>query len=179
MCATLLAERGINVSTRTVLRWAHVFGPLLAAQWRRQAPRVGRCWFIDETYVRVHGRWSYLYRAVDEQGQVVDVLLREHRDLTSAAAFFEQAIRRRGVTPTVVITDEHQLYVSAVGEHAPNALHIRTGLQRVHGETTKAIGRSHVPIKDRVRPMRGLQTIGTGQCLLEGIEVAQGISPAA
>jgi len=171
----LLAERGINVSSRTVLRWAHRFGPLMATEWRRRAPRVGRCWWVDETYVRVHGQWSYLYRAVDEHGQVVDILLREHRDLASAEAFFEQAIRRRGVTPAVVITDKHQPYVRAVGENTPKALHIRTGLHRLHGETTKVIERSHVPIKDRLRPMRGLHSIPTGRRLLDGVEVAQGI----
>jgi len=171
----LLAERGIDVSARTVLRWAHTFGPLLAAEWRRRAPRLSRCWFVDETYVRVDGQWKYLYRACDQHGQVVDVLLREQRDLASAEAFFEQAIRRRGVTPVVVITDKHQPYVRALQQHAPTALHIRTGLHRVREVTTKAIERSHVPVKDRLRPMRGLQTIGTGQRLLEGIEVAQGI----
>ena len=171
----LLAERGIDVSARTVLRWAHTFGPLLAAAWRRRAPRVGTCWLVDETYVRVRGRWRYLYRAVDQHGQVVDVLLREQRDLASAEAFFEQAIRRRGVTPLVVITDRHQPYVRALQQQAPGALHIQAGLHRIGGVTTKAVERSHVPIKDRLRPMRGLQTIGTGQRLLEGIEVAQSI----
>jgi transposase-like protein len=106
---------------------------------------------------------------------VVDVLLREQRDLASAQAFFEQAIRRRGVTPVVVVTDKHQAYVRAVQQHTPHALHIRTGLHRAHGVTTKAIERSHVPVKDRLRPMRGLQTTATGQRVLEGIEVAQGI----
>jgi len=171
----LLAERGIDVSARTVLRWAHTFGPLLAAAWRRRAPRVGTCWLVDETYVRVRGRWRYLYRAVDQHGQVVDVLLREQRDLASAEAFFEQAIRRRGVTPLVVITDRHQPYVRALQQQAPGALHIQAGLHRIGGVTTKAVERSHVPIKDRLRPMRGLQTIGTDQRLLEGIEVAQSI----
>lgn len=171
----LLAERGIDVSARTVLRWAHTFGPLLAAEWRRRAPQVGHCWFVDETYVRVRGCWRYLYRALDQHGQVVDVLLREQRDLASAEAFFEQTIRRRGVTPAIVITDKHQPYVRALQQRVPPALHIQTGLHRVHGVTTKAVERSHVPIKDRLRPMRGLQTIGTGQRLLEGIETAQGI----
>jgi transposase-like protein len=171
----LLAERGIDVSARTVLRWAHTFGPLLATEWRRRAPQVGRCWFVDETYVRVRGRWRYLYRACDQHGQVVDVLLREQRDLASAEAFFEQAIRRHGVTPVVVVTDKHQPYVRAVQQHAPRAFHIRTGLHRAFGVTTKAIERSHVPVKDRLRPMRGLGGMATGQRLLEGVEVAQDI----
>ena len=79
------------------------------------------------------------------------------------------------MTRVVVITDKHQPYVRALQQHAPAALHVRTGLHRSHGLTTKAIERSHVPVKDRVRPMRRLETIATGQRLLEGIEAAQGI----
>jgi hypothetical protein len=105
----------------------------------------------------------------------VDVLLREHRDLASARAFFAQAIRRRRVRPDHVVTDKHQAYVRAVCRHAPRAVHTRTGLHRARGETTKAIERSHVPIKDRLRPMRGLRSIATGQRLLEGIEAIQAI----
>jgi transposase, IS6 family len=171
----LLAERRIDVSARTVLAWAHTFGPLLAAAGRRQARRVGGRWYADETYVRVAGRWAYLYRAVDEHGQVVDVLLRAQRDLASARAFFEQAITRRGVRPKVVITDKHAAYRRAVRRRTWRAVHIRTGLHRARGETTKAVERSHVPVKDRLRAMRGLQSIATGQRLLEGIELAHAI----
>jgi transposase, IS6 family len=171
----LLAERGIDVSARTVLRWAHTFGPLLARAWHGRAPRVGGCWFVDETYVRVRGHWRYLYRAVDQHGQVVDVLLREQRDRASAQAFFEQTMRRRGSTPVVVITDKHQAYMRAIQQQARTALHIQSGLHRVCGVTTKAIERSHVLTKDRLRPMRGLGGMATGGRLLEGIEVAQGI----
>ena len=171
----LLAGRGIDVSDRTVLAWVHTFGPLLAAEGRRHARRVGTRWYVDETYVRVKGRWTYLYRAVDEAGQVVDVLLREQRDLDSARAFFAQAIARRGVRPREVITDKHARYRRAIRRHARRAAHFQTGLHRARGETTKPVERSHVPVKDRLRPMRGLQSIATGQCLLEGIELAHAI----
>ena len=125
--------------------------------------------------MRVAGRWAYLYRAVDEHGQVIDVLLRRQRDLASARAFFAQAIRRRGAAPDHVVTDKHQAYVRAVRRHARRAVHTRTGLHRARGETTKAIERSHGPIKDRLRPMRGVQSVATGQRLLEGIEAIQAI----
>jgi transposase-like protein len=82
------------------------------------------------TYVRVAGRWAYLYRAADEHGQVVDVLLRERRDLASARAIFEQAIAQRGVRPKVVIADEHAAYPRAVRGRTWRATHIRTGLHR-------------------------------------------------
>jgi transposase-like protein len=125
--------------------------------------------------VRVAGRWGYLYRAVDEHGQVVDVLLRAQRDLVSARAFFEQAIARRGVRPKVVITDKHAAYRRAVRRRGWRARHMRTGLHRARGETTKAVERSHVPVKDRLRAMRGLRSIATGQRLLEGIELAHAV----
>jgi transposase-like protein len=89
VCA-LLAERGIDVSPRTVLR--RQLGPEVRAAAGRRGPArgaaVGRRWSCAETYVRVAGRWAYRYRAVDEHGRVVDVLLRERRDLASARAFF-------------------------------------------------------------------------------------------
>lgn len=95
----LLAERGVDVSARTVLTWAQTFGPLLASAAQRRARRVGQRWWVDETYVRVKGRWAYLYHAIDAAGQMIDVLLRERRDLASAKAFLAQAIERHGVTP--------------------------------------------------------------------------------
>ena len=171
----LLAERGMDVSRQTVADWVQKFGALLAEAARRYARRVGLRWFVDETYLRVGKKWAYLYRAVDESDQVVDILLREKRDLESARAFFEQAIERRGVVPDEVITDKHRGYLRAIRRHAPKAKHHRTGLHRKRALTTKPIERSHVPTKDRTRPMRSLGSIETGQRLLEGIELAQAV----
>jgi hypothetical protein len=87
----LLAERGVDVSARTVLEWVQKFAPLLARAGRRAANRPSRRWWCDETYVRVGGQRAYLYRAIDEQEQVVDVLLRDHRDLASAGVLHPRA----------------------------------------------------------------------------------------
>lgn len=171
----LLAERGLDVTQHTVRRWVQKFGPLLAQAARRKAKPVGGRWFVDETYLRVSGKWAYLYRAVDNEGQVVDILLREKRDLKSVEAFFEQAIRRRGLSPTEVVTDKHRAHLQAVKQHAPNAKHRRTGLYRKRALTTKPIERSHVLIKDRTRSMRGLGSVETGQRLLEGVEMAHSV----
>jgi transposase-like protein len=84
----LLAERGVDVSARTILYWIQQFAPLLARAGWRAAARPGGRWWCDETSVRVGGTWASLYRAIDEHGQVVDVLLCTHRDLASARAFF-------------------------------------------------------------------------------------------
>lgn len=153
----LLAERGLDVSRQTVADWVQKFGVLLAEAGRRHAKPLRMRWFVDETYVRVGKQWVYLYRAVSEAGQVVDVLLHGKRDLDNAEAFFEQAIKRHSVVPDEVVTDKHRAYFRAVKL------------------TTKPIERSHVFIKDRVRPMRSLGSVETGQCLLEGIELAQAV----
>jgi transposase, IS6 family len=170
----LLADRG-STSPPGGLARAHKLGPLLAAAGRRHARAVGARWYADETSVRVGGRWAYLGRAVDEHGQVVDVLLRAQRDLASARAVFDQTIIRRGIRPRVVVTDKHPASRRAVRRRTWRATHVRTGLHRARGETTKAIERSHVPIKDRLRPTRGLQSTATGQRLLEGIESAHAL----
>jgi transposase-like protein len=100
----------------------------------------------------------------------VDVLLRDHRDTASAEAFFAQALGRSSETPGAIITDHHQPYIKAIQRVVPTAAHIRTGLHRATGETTKAIERSHVPVRDRLRSSRGLKTLHTGQRFLEGFE---------
>jgi putative transposase len=166
----LLAERGIDVSHRTILDWVQAFGPRLADEVRRQRRPVGKRWFVDEVFLFRKGQKRYLYRAIDEDGVVVDVLLREHRDTASAEAFFRQAIERTGVTPDEVVTDHHRPYIKAVANTCPGAHHIRTGLHRAGGETTKTVERSHVPTRDRLRNSRGLKGTETGQRFLEGFE---------
>ena len=100
----LLAERGVEVDHVTVYRWVQRFTPLFvdAARPCRHAP--GDRWFVDETYVKVAGQWRYLYRAVDQYGQVIDVLLSSRRDLTAARRFFIRALRA-GTVPVEVTTD--------------------------------------------------------------------------
>lgn len=166
----LLAERGTDVSKKTVLRWVQTFGPLLADALRQHRRPLGTRWYVDEVFFfRGTDKW-YLYRAIDEHGQVVDVLLREHRDTASAMAFFERALGRAAQAPTHVITDHHQPYIKAVQQVVPEATHVRTGLHRARGETTKPIERSHVPTRDRLRAARGVKTLATGQRFFEGFE---------
>jgi predicted Zn finger-like uncharacterized protein len=140
----LLAERGIDVSDRSVLSWVHIVGPPLAAAACHHGRRTGHRWYADETYVRVRGRWAYLYRAVHEGGQVVDVRFREHRDLDSARAFFIQLYRAAGHETTkpiesspVPITDRRR---SMRGRQS-----IATGQRLLEGRTVaQAIRRGDV-----------------------------------
>src|SRR5919199_1485537 len=174
----LLAERDIDVSHRTILNWVQAFGPRLAEAVRRRRRPVGRRWFVDEVFLFRKGQKRYLYRAIDEDGVVVDILLREHRDTASAEAFFRQAIERTSVVPNEVVTDHHQPYIRAVATTCPGALHIRTGLHRARGETTKTVERSHVPTRDRLRNSRGLKRTATGQRFLEGFEAIRHVRRA-
>ncbi len=166
----LLAERGIDVSRRTILRWAQTFGPLLAQDLRRCRRPFSRRWFVDEVFVRIGGRQQYLYRLVDEVGQVVDVLLREHRDTASAETFFHQAHERAGGLPDEIVSDHHQPYVKVLQHTWPGVQHRRSGLHRARGVTTKPVERSHIPTRDRLRNSRGLKTTATAQRFLEGFE---------
>ena len=166
----LLAERHIDVTARTVLNWVQTFGPQLAAVPRQYRRRVGRKWTVAEVFCFRGKPKLYLYGAVDEQGQVLDVLLRYKRDRAGAEAFFRQALTRTDMTPSTVITDHHQPYVKAVATIIPLARHVRTGLHRRHGYTTQPSERSHVPTRDRLRGARGLRTVGTGPRFLESFE---------
>src|SRR3712207_593795 len=110
-----------------------------------------------------------MYCGVDEHGPVVDVLFRAHRD-TESAAFFRLALARTGWRPAQVISDHHQPYVKGVREVLPEVKHVRTGLHRARGETTKPIERSHVLVRDRLRGARGVKSLATGPRFFEGFE---------
>ncbi|MGH2371173.1 MAG: DDE-type integrase/transposase/recombinase [Chloroflexota bacterium] len=111
-----------------------------------------------------------MYRAIDEHGQVLDVLFRDYRDTESATAFFRRTLGSAGASPTTVVSDHQQPYIAAVQGVFPEATHIRTGLHRAKGETTQPIARSHVPTRDRLRASRGRKALPTGQRCFEGFE---------
>ena len=84
----MMAERGVDVFHTTILRWVQRYVPEFEKRWRRYARSAGTSWRVDEPYIRVRGRWTYLYRAVDKQGLTVDFRLSEHRDIAAAKQFF-------------------------------------------------------------------------------------------
>jgi transposase, IS6 family len=104
----LLAERGIEVDHVTVYRWVVRFAPLLGEAARPCRHPVGDRWQADETYVKVAGRWRYVYRAIDQFGQVVDVFVSPRRDLRAAGRFFERAIGTTRTMPSEVVTDQRR-----------------------------------------------------------------------
>jgi transposase-like protein len=146
----LLAERGITVDHVTIYRWVQRFTVefIEAARPCRHVP--GDRWFADETYVKVAGRWTYLYRAIDQHGQVIDALLSERRDLAAAQRFFARALRA-GTIPAEVTTDRAPAYPRVLDELIPSALHT---VERYANNPVEA---DHGRLKARLRPMRGLK----------------------
>src|SRR5215475_14353660 len=123
----LLAERHIDVSARAVLNWVQTFGPQLAKAVQSHRRRWGRRWYVDEVFCFRGKQKRYLYRAVDQHGQVIDILLRDKRDRASAEAFFRRTLGRTGITPHTIVSDHHQPYVKAVTNTLPSTCHVRTG----------------------------------------------------
>lgn len=121
----LLAERGVEVDHVTVFRWVQRFTrPLIdAARPCRHAP--GDRWFVDETYIKVAGRWVYLYRAIERYGQVIDVLVSPKRDLAATRRFFSRALGQ-APRPAEVTTDRAQAYPRVLDELLPAACHVMT-----------------------------------------------------
>ena len=144
--AELLAERGVAVDPSTVYDWVQAFTPRFLEAARAHRTRAGTRWRVDETLLKVGGRWRYVFRAIDERGQVVDVYLSDHRDEASARAFFERAITETGVTPTRVTSDKANYYPPALRALLPGAEHrcskyLNNGLQCDHRFSRGACGR--------------------------------------
>lgn len=114
----LLAERGIEVDHVTVYRWVQRFTPLLIDAARPCRHLAGDRWFVDETYVKVSGIWRYVYRAVDQHGQVIDVYVSQRRDITSARIFFTTALTAHG-DPGEVITDRAPALANVIEDLVP------------------------------------------------------------
>ena len=118
-----LAERGVKVDHVSVFRWVQRFTPLLAEAARPCRHRVGDRWWVDETYVKVSGRWRYVYRAIDQFGQVIDVYVSQRRDAGAARCFFTRALSITKAIPMEVTTDKAAVYPHVVDELAPSAWH--------------------------------------------------------
>ncbi len=147
----LLGERGIEVDHVTVYRWVHRFTPLLgnAALPCRRA--VGNRWFVDQTSVKVAGRWRYVYRAIDQHGQIIDVYVSAQRDTRAASRFFGTALRAHG-EPAEVVTDRAPTLRAAIEELMPAAFH------NTEQYANNRVECDHGRLKARLRPMRRPQT---------------------
>jgi putative transposase len=157
--AEMFLMRGFVFSYEAVRDWETKLTPTLAEDLRRRRKgRIGRSWYVDETYIKVHGHWKYLYRAVDRDGALVDVMLREHRDLAAAKAFFRSAKAVTGVMPDRVTTDGHDAYPRAIrtelGKHVQH---------RTSNYLNNRLEQDHRGIKGRCRPMLGFKVTASAK----------------
>jgi transposase-like protein len=164
----LLAERGITVDHVTVYRWVQTFTPEFVEAARPARHATGDRWFVDETYVKVAGRWTNLYRAVDQHGQVVDVLVSRRRDAAAARAFFTRALTC-GPALVEVTTDRAPVYPRVIDDLVPTARHV---LERY---ANNVVENDHGRLTARLRPMRGLKTISSLRVVAAGHACVQNL----
>jgi transposase, IS6 family len=146
----LLGERGVEVDHVTVFRWVQRFTPLLLDAARPCRHAVGSRWFVDETYVKVAGQWRYVYRAIDQHGQIIDVYVSQQRDLRAARQFFATVFGAHGA-PEEIVTDKAPALARAIGELADGAFH------NTAQYANNRIECDHGRLKSRLRHMRGLK----------------------
>jgi transposase, IS6 family len=160
--AEWLAERGVIVDPSTIYDWVQAFTPRFIEAGRMHRSRVGTRWRVDETLLKLGGRWRYVFRAIDEHGQVVDVYLSDHRGAASARAFFDRAITATEVVPTRVTSDKAKCYPPALRTVLPGAEH------RSSKFLNNGLERDHQLLKGRVRPMRRFKTTGAASTFCRG-----------
>lgn len=149
----MFAVRGMVFSHEAVRDWEAKLTPALAEELRRRRRgRIGRSWHVDETYLKVAGRWCYVYRAIDSTGALVDVMFSERRDMAAAKAFFRSARTVTGTTPDRVTTDGHGSYPRAIRTELGKAVRHRTSRY-----LNNRLEQDHRGLKGRYRPMRGFK----------------------
>ncbi|MFJ9360743.1 IS6 family transposase [Streptomyces mirabilis] len=164
----LMLERGVVVSYETIRRWCAKFGPAYANGLRRRRPRPGDKWHLDEVFIKVSGGLKYLWRAVDQDGNVLDILVQNRRDKAAARRFFRRLLKKTSVVPRVVFTDKLRSYGAAHREVMPSVEH------RSHKGLNNRAENSHQPTRQRERAMKGFRSVGGAQRFLSAFS---GISP--
>lgn len=151
----LMLMRGFHLSHQTVYNWAHTFGTELGIQLReRRKGKCGQKWHIDATYLWVEGRWCYLYRAIDKEGNLVDIYLSDVRDQEAAEDFFLQAENTTGITPDHITTDKEPALYPAIDNVFGNC-----SKHRDSKYLNNRIEQFHRGIKSRCRVMKGFKDI--------------------
>ena len=157
----MLAERGIIVTYESIRRWVLAFGPSIANRIRAQRPKPHRQWHLDEVFVRIGGRQRYLWRAVDAEGEVLDVFVQAKRDTRAAMKLMRKLLKKQGMVPDAWVTDRYRAYGAAFRDlHLDGAVHIQSKNANNRAES------SHVPVRRRERKQQGFKSPGSAQRFL-------------
>ncbi len=156
----VLAERGVILTYETVRQWCHKFGQPCANALRRRRPRPGDKWHLDAVFIGINGVRHYLWRAVDQDGTVLAILVQRRRDRAAAKKFFRRLLKGRACVPRVVITDKLASYAAVKCEVLPSVEH------RQHQRLNNRAENSHQPTRERERRMRRFKSAGQAQRFL-------------
>ncbi len=156
----LLAERGVVVTYETVRQWCRKFGQIYANQLRRRRARPGDKWHMDEVFLKINGQTQYLWRAVDQDGNVLDILVQRRRNKAAARKFFRKLLKGCTYVPRVLITDKLASYGAAKREVLPSVEHRQSRYLNNRAEN------SHQPTRKRERVMQRFKSAGHAQRFL-------------
>jgi putative transposase len=168
----LLFVRGVLVSYEAIRKWCRKFGQVYANQLRRRRPRPDDKWHLDEVFLTIHGERHYLWRAVDQDGNVLDILVQSRRNKHAAKKFFRKLLKGLTYVPRVIITDKLKSYGAAKREILPGVEH------RQHRYLNNRAENSHQPTRQRERCMQGFKSSGHAQRFLAAYgPIAQHLRP--
>jgi putative transposase len=153
----LLAQRGITVSYETIRQWCRKFGIEYARRLRRRQGRLGDTWHLDELFVTIQGQRQYLWRAIDQDGDVIDILVQPRRDQRAAERFFRKLLKGQEREPRRLVTDKLRSYEAALRTIMPSVVHDTECYANNRAEV------SHEPIRQRERQMRGFKSVAQAQ----------------
>jgi putative transposase len=156
----LLAKRGFDVSYETVRQWVHKFGPAFARNLRRLRPRPADTWHLDEMVVLIQGRRMYLWRAVDSEGEILDLLVQPKRDKAAALRLMRKLLRKQGYAPRVLVTDRLRSYAAA-RRHLGLSARNEQGLRK-----NNRAENSHQVVRRRERKMQRFKSAASAQRFL-------------
>jgi putative transposase len=168
----LLFARGVTVTYEAIRKWCRKFGQAYANQLRRRRPKLGDKWHLDEVFLTIRGERHYLWRAVDQEGNVLDILVQRRRDKHAAKKFFRKLLKGCQYVPRVLITDQLKSYGAAKREILPSVEH------RQHRYLNNRAENSHQPTRQRERRMQGFKSPGQAQRFLSAYgPIAQHFCP--
>lgn len=165
----ILRDRGIIIHHTTVMRWVHHYGPLFKLLWRKQRDTHSQSWRVDETYIKIKGRWHYFYRAIDSHGLTLDFELRKHRDYQSAYHFLKRLLTTYG-RPDCLVTDQYAGTLKAIKQVIKDGLLVKANHQ-CSKYRNNLIEQDHRLIKHVLVKSSGFQSLRTALKTLSGIEV--------
>jgi transposase-like protein len=167
----MMAERGIKVDHTTIMRWVHQYSPEIEKRIRRHLRPTNDSWRVDETYIKVKGKWKYLYRAVDSDGDTIDFMLSSKRDRKAAQRFFKKALSsNHNQIPRVVTVDKNPAYPPAIDELKNEKNLFKNVEIRQTRYLNNMIKQDHRSIKRIIVPMLGFQFFHSASKTLKGIE---------